>query len=310
MKKCVVVYNPQSGKKRDINKKFKGFEQIFDKYEYEVEFIPTKCKGDAADIVEKLEYVDLVLVAGGDGTLNEAIIGNLRRKNKLVLAQLPFGTQNDVARMYGLTNNTNRNLELILNGSVKNVDICLINDRPFTYVACMGSYVDIAYATPRKLKEKYGRLAYVIYGIKQLKETFHYFNLEYSTNDKSNKNKYSFIFITNTVRIGGFNIKGIYPDVKLNDNKFEIFMCKINNKFDIFRAIHYLKHKDMKEIPGFKYIKTNDINIKFDETPSISWCVDGEEYRCDTNEFNIKITKEISMLLPDKNIDSLFEKEN
>ena len=52
----------------------------------------------------------------------------------------------------------------------KNIDVCLINENPFVYVACIGAWVDISYSTPRKLKEKYGKLAYVIYGIQQLKQ--------------------------------------------------------------------------------------------------------------------------------------------
>ena len=70
----------------------------------------------------------------------------------------------------------------ILNGTQKNIDVCLINNNPFVYVACMGAYVDISYATPRKLKEKYGKLAYVIYGIQQLKQNLHFYNVKYEVN--------------------------------------------------------------------------------------------------------------------------------
>ncbi len=306
MKKCAVIYNPQSGRRSPM-KNFKFFERILKKYGYESELIPTKCRYDAINIVENLKPVDLVLVAGGDGTLNESIEGNLRRNKKLLMAQLPFGTQNDVAHMYGLTNNVLRNLELILSGVEKNIDVCLLNDKPFVYVACMGAYVDIAYATPRKLKEKYGRLAYVIYGIKQLKQSFHHYNVKYEVDGKSYDEEYSFIFITNSNRVAGMD--NIYNDIKLNDNKFEVLMCNIKNKWDIFKAVHYLKRRDVNDLPGFKYFKTDNFEMEFSEIPKASWCIDGDEFKHHTNKFNIKISKEINMLIPSKNINKLFEEE-
>ena len=308
MKKCAVVYNPESGKSSPL-KNINNFKSIFEKYGYDFELIPTKCRYDAINIVENMDYVDLVLVAGGDGTLNEAIEGNLRRKNKLLMAQLPFGTQNDVAHMYGLSNNIKKNLELILSGVVKNVDICLINDKPFVYVSCMGAYVDIAYQTPRKLKEKYGRLAYILYGIKQLKQTFHHYNIEYETNGIKDETEFSFIFITNSNRIGGVKVKDIHPDVKLNDNKFEVLLCNVKNRFDIFKALYYLKRREIDNLPGFKYFKTSEFSLEFKDVPGSSWCIDGDEYKHHTSHFDIRITKEINMLVPSKNVSELFEEE-
>lgn len=306
MKKCIVVYNPQSGKKGP-NKNINLFDKIFEKYGYDMEWVPTERAGHAIEMVEKLDDdVDLVLVAGGDGTLNEAIEGNLRRKKKLMLAQLPFGTQNDVAHMYGLTGNIYRNLELVLSGVPKNIDICLLNNKPFVYVACLGAYVDIAYATPRKLKEKYGRLAYIIYAIKQLKQDFHHYEVEYEVDGKEYKESCSFIFITNSNRVAG--VDNIYNDIKLNDNKFEVLLCDIKNKWEIFKAVHYLKRRDVNDLPGFKYFKTDTFNIKFSEVPP-SWDIDGDELAHNTNKFNIRITKEITMLVPSKNVHKLFDAE-
>ncbi len=304
MKKCVVIYNPQSGKLTNENT-LKSLKSILEKYDFKSEIIYTKCHGDAIGIMKDLDSVDLVIGAGGDGTLNEIITGNLMRKEKLLVAHLPFGTANDVAKMYGLTQNYLRNLDLLLSGIVKNVDICLINNQPFVYVACMGSYVDIAYATPRKLKEKYGRLAYIIYGIKQLKKNFQFYNVKYKVNDVEKRGIFSFIFITNSNRVGGVN--NLYSDIKLNDNMYEVLMCNIKNNWDIIKAIHFLKRREINNLPGFVYYKTNNLEIEFDKIPTASWCIDGEEYKENTKKYFIKINKEINMLVPTKNIEKLFE---
>ena len=104
MKKCVVIYNPNSGKavKHDFTEEFTN---ILKEYNYDVNFIKTEYKGQAKEIVTNLEIVDLVISIGGDGTFNESMTGNLRRKERLVLAHIPMGTANDIGAMFGYEKN-------------------------------------------------------------------------------------------------------------------------------------------------------------------------------------------------------------
>ena len=137
MLKCVVIYNPNSGRlanRSGLRKIFK----ILDNYGYETEVIYTQYRGHAKEITRKLKKVDLLISAGGDGTINEVIAGNMERKHPILLGQLPLGSVNDVAHMYGMTGSSTRNILMILNGVDKNIDVCNINNHPFVYVACMG----------------------------------------------------------------------------------------------------------------------------------------------------------------------------
>lgn len=303
MLKCVVIYNPNSGKLTNRNE-IKRLYKLLENYGYDTQIIYTEYKGHAKELVKKMDDVDLLLCAGGDGTLNEVISGNIERHRPILLGHLPLGSVNDVAHMYGMTNNTIKNTLMLLNGTRKNIDVCLINDNPFVYVACIGAWVDISYATPRKLKEKYGKLAYVIYGIKQLKQHLQFYKVKYTVNGETHEDEFSFIFITNSNRVGGVN--NIYNDVKLDDNKFEVLLCNIKNKWDIIRAVHYLNRRELNNIPVFKYYKTDNIKFEFDEVPP-SWCIDGDELLHNDKKFEIKINKDNYMLLPTKNIGKLFE---
>ena len=305
MMKCVVIYNPNSGKLTNRNE-IKKLYKILENYGYETEVINTEYKGHAKEITKGLKDVDLLLCAGGDGTLNEVISGNIERRHPILLGHLPLGSVNDVAHMYGMNNNTMRNLTLLLNGVQKNIDVCLLNGNPFVYVACLGAFVDISYATPRKLKEKYGKIAYVMYGIKQLRQKMKRYKVKYTVGNTQMEGEYSFIFITNSNHVAGVSIKNIYDDVKLDDNMFEVFMCDIKNAFDVFKAIHYLKRRKLEDIPGFTYYQTNHIKLEFDEAPP-SWCVDGDELVLEGNTFEIEVNKDNNMLIPSKNIESLFE---
>ena len=306
MLKCVLIYNPNSG--RLTNRyEIKRIYKILENYGYETEIKYTEYKGHAKEMTKKLKDVDLLLCAGGDGTLNEVISGNIERKKPILLGHLPLGSVNDVAHMYGMTNNTFRNIIMLLHGAQKNIDVCLLNNNPFVYVACMGAFVDISYATPRKLKEKFGKLAYVIYGIKQLKQKLQHYSVKYTVDGVTREKKFSFIFLTNSCRLGGMNFKNILNDVKLDDNKFEVIMLDINGRWDIFRIVRHLTHfKELNEIPGVTYFKTDNIKLEFDEVPP-SWCIDGDELEHNDKTFEIKINKDNMMLLPTKNLDRLFE---
>lgn len=304
MKKCIIIMNPESGKVKSLNSK-KEFYDILRKHGYDVEIRYTKGPKDATRIVEELDDgVDLVISAGGDGTLNEVVTGDLKRKKKLTLANLPMGTTNDVANMYGYTKNYQKNLELLLNGVRKKVDVCYVDNTPFVYVACLGDYIDMAYNTPRDLKKKYGKTAYVLYGLRQLRNKIHRYQVKYKVDGKEHEGEYSFFFITNSSRVAG--VDDIYYDVKMDDNMFEVALANPKTKPDILRMLVQVTMKDVKDVPGITYYQTNDFEIEFLDRPKTSWCIDGEEYQSPNDTFHFSVNQKVKMLIPKVNANKLF----
>ena len=305
MKKCKIIMNPQSGKKKKVN--YHAMYDLLRKHGYDGEIIFTKGAKDATKIVEELPNdVDLVISCGGDGTLNEVVTGDMRRKHKLTLANLPLGTVNDVGNMYGLNKGILENLELLLSGKPKKIDVCYINDSAFVYVACLGDYIDMAYSTPRELKAKYGKLGYVLYGVKQfITKKVHHYRVRYTVNGKTYEDDLSFFFITNSSRIAGFN--DVYYDVKLDDGMFEVALAKIKTKKDMFTTLIQIGTKDIKDVNELTYYRTNEIKIEFLDPPKSSWCIDGEEYKYTGTTFNLKVVKGPKMLLPKDNVKLLFD---
>lgn len=304
MKKCIIIMNPESGKVKSLNSK-KEFYDILRKHGYDVEIRYTKGPKDATRIVEELDdNTDLVISAGGDGTLNEVVTGDLNRAKKLTLANLPMGTTNDVANMYGYTKNYQKNLELLLNGVRKKVDVCYVDNTPFVYVACLGDYIDMAYNTPRDLKKKYGKTAYVLYGLRQLRNKIHRYQVKYKVDGKEHKGEYSFFFITNSSRVAG--VDDIYYDVKMDDNMFEVALANPKTKPDILRMLVQVTMKDVKDVPGITYYQTNDFEIEFLDRPKTSWCIDGEEYQSPNNTFHFSVNQKVKMLIPKTNANKLF----
>lgn len=305
MKKCVIIMNPESGKKKKI-KSYNTFYDILRKYGYDTDIIFTKERGDARNIIQALgDNVDLVISGGGDGTLNEIVSGNMLRRKKLIVAPLPMGSVNDVGNMYGLDQTIYKNLEKILTGKAKKVDVCFINNTPFVYVACFGDYIDLAYATPRSLKKRYGKIAYIIYGLKQLRNSIHEYSIKYTVDGEVHRGTYSFIFITNSSRVAGQ--PDIYYDVKIDDNMFEVALAKVKTKKDMLRMLVQVSTMDVKKIPGIKYYQTNNFELEFIDSPKTSWCIDGEEYKTTATKFEFKVEQSMKMLVPKENISKLFE---
>lgn len=304
MKKCVMIYNSKSGKKRS-NELLPQFEKIINDKGYNLEIIYTKKKGHATKIVKELpDDIDLVIAAGGDGTFNEVVSGDLKREKKLLIANFPLGTTNDVGTMYGYHGNCIENLKILLDGDIKNIDVCKINNKAFVYFAGVGSFVNVSYETPRRLKEKYGRTAYIIYALKQFSGRLKTYDIKYEIDGNQSEGKYSFIFVTNSSSVAG--VSNIYPDVKLDDNKFEVLLCDIKSKIGLIKALSMLKRKDITSIPNIQYYKTDNFKVTFNNNVEDSWCLDGEEMKHHQRSFNFYISKEINVLVPKVNIDKLF----
>ena len=303
MKKCAIIYNPNSGRKVKFDI-MPQFINMLNKYDYEVDIYYTEYKGHATEIVKNLPNVDLVLSMGGDGTFNESITGNYLRKDRLVCAHIPVGTTNDIGSMFGYGKNMLNNLKATLEGEVKNVDICLINNRPFIYVATIGKFAEIPYETPRELKKRLGHLAYVSEGINSFFNKTKLHDVTYEVDGVEYRGLFSFIIISSANRIAGIN--NFYKEVKLDDDRFEVLLCNFSKKKDIIRSLYFLTLYDVEKVPGIHFYKTNNIKMKFAEVPKKNWCIDGERLDEDGKEFEITIDRDFKMMIPKKNIDKLF----
>lgn len=313
MKKAIFIYNPNSGKKTKKKIKniadFKKIESIFKKYNYEVRFIETEYAGHAKEIIKTLDKADLVVSLGGDGTFNEIVSGNMKRKDKLLVTHVPYGTTNDIGNMFGLGKNLYKNLELLLSGEERNLDLCFVNGEPFIYVAGFGKFLNIPYETDSKLKKKIGYPAYILGGIKDF-----FFNqtplyeIEYKVDGEVYHGLYSLALISNATRIAG--IKNFYKNVRLNDGKFEVLFCNLKTKQEIIKSLFYFRTNDITKVPGLYCHKTDYMKITFIDRLKKPWCIDGEKLNTNNKViYEITTRKDLRMLVPKKILDKLFVEE-
>ena len=307
MKNCVVIYNPNSGHTM-TDENLKTVKKILPEYGYNVKIIPTQYAGHAKEIVNHLDVCDLVISVGGDGTFNEVVTGNMQRKNRLLVANIPIGTTNDVGNMFGYGKNFSTNLKMLMEGSEKNIDIVTVNDRPFVYVAGLGKFINIAYETPRYMKKRFGYLAYLFEGIKDFFKPIKSYKVNYEVNGIKKKGYFSFILISNANRIAGMNM--FYKDVKLDDNQFELLLCNFSTRRAIIRTLRLLIDNDPNNISGIEFYKTSKVKFEFEHYPKKAWCIDGEKLDRATKKFEFVTVNDFKILMPNKNVKKLFIKKD
>lgn len=307
MKNCVIIYNPNSGHTMN-EENLKSAKSILPNYGYNVKIIPTKYAGHAKEIVSHLEQCDLVISVGGDGTFNEVVTGNMQRKKRLLVANIPIGTTNDVGTMFGYGKSFENNLKLLMEGSKKNIDIVTVNDRPFVYVAGLGKFINIAYDTPRYLKQKFGYLAYLFEGFKDFFRPIKSYKVDYEVNGIKKTGYFSFILISNANRIAGLNM--FYKDVKLDDNQFELLLCNFSTRRAIIRTLRLLIDNDPNKISGLEFYKTSRVKFQFEQHPKKAWCIDGEKLDRSTKTYEFQTVNDFEIMMPNKNVKKLFLKKD
>lgn len=233
MKRARIIYNPTSG--REIFKKYlPEVLQRFEQAGFETSCHATTGKGDATEAaISAVERgCDIVVAAGGDGTLNEVVNGLARQKNPPKLGIIPVGTTNDFARALHLPRDVLRATEIILQGETIPVDIGKMNDKYFINIAGGGRLTELTYEVPSKLKTMLGQLAYYLKGIEilpSIRPT--YINLEYDDQMFEGEAMLFLIGLTNSV--GGF--EKLFPNASINDGYFSLLILKKTNLADFIR---------------------------------------------------------------------------
>lgn len=295
-KELLLIVNPCSGRAKMHTELLKVIE-ILSAADFSVTVYPTKFRGDATDYVSTLEgnQFEIVVVCGGDGTLNEVITGLMINKNlNIKLGYIPSGTLNEWSSGLGISRNIETAAKDIVNGVETKLDIGRFDDKYFSYTASFGAFTSASYSAPQQVKNVLGQAAYFFEGIKSLGGIKPY-HLKFTHENGSVEGDFLFGAVSNSLSVGGI-VKYDKNTVALNDGQFEVLL--IRNPDNILKLQPMidgiLKHDFTKE--GMCFFCTKKLTIETEQ--DVSWTLDGE-YAPGKNKMEIEnLHNAITFILP------------
>jgi len=301
MKRARIIYNPTSG--RELFRKH--LPEVLEKLEvagYETSCHATTCEGDA---VQAAEYAvergfDLVIAAGGDGTLNEVVTGISPFENRPKIGLIPMGTTNDFARALRIPRDIVKAVDIILAGETIPVDVGIVNDRHFINIAGGGKMTELTYDVPSKLKTVLGQLAYYLKGIEMLPSIrASHLKIEYDGGLFEGEAMMFLVGLTNSV--GGF--EKLAPDSSINDGKFTLMILRKCNIAEFIRLATLAIGGNHLDDPLVIYRKASNIKVTAEDKVQLN--LDGE-YGGDVPAVFKNLYRHIEMFVP---IDDIREQD-
>ncbi|MBY5034893.1 diacylglycerol kinase family lipid kinase [Streptococcus gallolyticus] len=285
-KRARLIYNPTSGQEI-MKKNVAEVLDILEGFGYETSAFQTTPEKDSAKNeatrAAKAGF-DLVIAAGGDGTINEVVNGIAPLEKRPKMAIIPTGTTNDYARALKVPRSNpvaaarmiGKNQTVLMDiGHARTVKDKQPFESYFINIAAAGTLTELTYSVPSQLKTMFGYLAYVVKGAELLPRV--QFTPVRITHDNGVfEGKTSMVFAALTNSIGGF--EQIVPDAKLDDGLFTLIIVKTGNLFEILHLIRQVldggKHVESDKI---EYLKTKKIQIEsLDKKNRLMLNLDGE----------------------------------
>ena len=272
MKKLLFIVNPRAGKTKSTAPLFDALVR-FSQVGYLTRVFVTTAGGDAYQAVSQTarDY-DLVVCAGGDGTLNEVISGLMTLEHRPDLGYLPNGSTNDFAASLHIPVNPSLAAAAIATGQRHHLDVGRHNDRYFSYVASFGAFTRASYSAPQPVKNVLGHLAYILEGIGSL-DSLHPYQACVTADGEEFSGEFIFGAVCNSTSLGGL-VKLDPSQVKMDDGFFELFLLRMpHSVIELNTMVSSLLHMDYEgNSIIFRHVKKVTLTTQDD----IPWSLDGE----------------------------------
>lgn len=295
-RKLLYIVNPISGtKSKSSLQEIIKAKTIAAGFEFDI--YPSVESGDYSflhPIIKEQNFSD-VIIAGGDGTINQVV--NSLRKLKVQFGIIPCGSGNGLAFSAGIPRNPEKALQIIFKGKNEWCDVFFINET----FACMlvGLGLDAQVAHDFANDPKRGLATYIKKTIANFLTAKSY-PLVLKANGKQIKIDALFISIANSNQFG--NHFTIAPKASLNDGLLDIVVMAKQNKLvallQAFRQVGGYNQLQRVEVIDEKanmlYFQTTEIRI---ENPQLApMHIDGDPVET-TNELNVRILKNAFRLI-------------
>ena len=298
-RKMLMVVNPVAGKGK-IGEELMEILQLF----CEKGWLPTVLTTSAEDgQMSRLRKVagqyDLVVCAGGDGTLSGVINALLRDGYQLPLGYLPAGTTNDFAATLGLPRDPLEAARIVMEGRRFHCDVGTFNGRYFSYVAAFGAFTEVVYRTSQQAKSTLGRMAYILEAIKSIPD-IRDFHITGEYDGRPIEGDYILGMVTNATSIGGFRTSSSL-EVALDDGMLEVHLVRRPHDAAQWQTVINTLLSQQLDLNFVDTFKTGCMTLQ-SEKPR-PWTLDGE-YGGTVAKVQIGIRKQaLAILVPPRQAD-------
>lgn len=290
-KVCLII-NPVSGteSKKNIPEEVAA---AFDQTKFDVIIRITGYPDHATEIAREAvkNRFNYVLTAGGDGTVNE--VAKVLVNTDTTLGIIPFGSGNGLARELNIPMDSEKAIDIILNGNSRTIDYGVANDHIFF---CTCGFGFDAFISDRFAEEKKrGPLGYVR---NILESAVDFKSEEYEiTHDEGTITERAFVLTcANASQYG--NEAYIAPGASMDDGKMNVSILKPLNALEIPQTTLQLFTKNIDKNSKMTTLITRELTIKRAKAGLMH--VDGEPVQTD-KDVNVKIVhKGLKVLVPTK----------
>ncbi|MCK0472317.1 diacylglycerol kinase [Halalkalibacter sp. APA_J-10(15)] len=295
MKRARLIYNPTSGREQ-IRKNLAYILERLEKSGYETSAHATTGEGCAAKAARKAgeNGYDLVIAAGGDGTIFEVVNGLANLKERPTIGLIPAGTTNDFARALHIPRDVEKACDVLCGKHVEPIDIGQVDDRFFINIAAGGTLTELTYEVPSKLKTAVGQLAYYLKGIEKLPQIApQHVRIEYD--GKLFEGEIMMFLVSNTNSVGGF--EKLAPEASLQDGMFDFIIVKKLSFPEFLHLVTLAMRGEHINHPKVMYVHANRIKVEVRGEMQLN--LDGEHGGALPAEF-VNLYQHFKMLMPEK----------
>ncbi len=257
MKRYTIIVNEKAGqgRARKLAKKVAG---ILRESKKDIKVLKTEKSQDAKVFTSKAKGTsDIIIVADGDGTIFEAING--MAPDFIPLGIIPGGTANVLAKELSLPRRAKSLTKMIIEGSFRNIDLGLINEKYFALMAGIGFDAKVISEVKPVMKQIFRKLAYPATGIKILL-TYRNQEMDITLNNSIRKKAY-FAVVSNASGYGGpFSLSA---EADLTDGILDVSLFERGRVRDFVKytlAVLTGRHPKLKDV---KLLRAKKVEVDY-----------------------------------------------
>ena len=247
---AVLVHNPGAGRQRDRFHSVTRMIDLLRRHDIAVTPRITTAPADATRLTAEAAaaHVDLVIVHGGDGTVNEAIQALVGTSTPL--AVWPRGTSNVLARELALPGSLDLVARVIAAGAIRRVSVGRAGERYFLLMAGVGLDADTLRSVHPGLKRLTGEGAYWMAGLRQLSD---WNPVPFMVETESGRHRATFAVVANASSYGG----GLRfaPEASMDDDVLDLCLFDSTQRHRFARYLAAAFSGSHLGMPGVSYVK-------------------------------------------------------